>query len=47
MMQQTDMVVKVSKLGENIEALSKKPDAQLSDLLTKAGCRVLTPSVGF
>ncbi|CAE7661330.1 CSP4 [Symbiodinium sp. CCMP2592] len=27
---------KVSKLGENIEALSKKPDAQLSDLLTKA-----------
>ncbi|CAE7923082.1 sec14 [Symbiodinium sp. KB8] len=26
---------KVSKLGENIEALSKKPDAQLSDLLTK------------
>ena len=38
----TVMVVKVSKLGENIEALSKKPDAQLSDLLTKAGCTILT-----
>ena len=29
--------VKVCKLGDNVESLSKKPDAQLSDLLTKAG----------